>query len=81
MASFKFDCKKFMRELEREIKNSVQRDVEKKPKKVLNKHIGKHVSACCPRCGNFQMEVLAGGIVRCPVCEYKGRAEIQINWR
>lgn len=55
MASFKFDCKKFMRELEREIKNSVQRDVERYPEKVLNKHIGKHVSACCPRCGNFQM--------------------------
>lgn len=52
MASFKFDSKKFMRELEKDIKKSIQQDLSRHPEKVLNDHVGECVDACCPHCDN-----------------------------
>ena len=81
MASFKFDSKKFMRELEKDVKKSIQQDLSRHPEKVLNDHVGECVDVCCPHCDNPQMEVLSGGFVRCPACGFTDRAKIELNWK
>ena len=81
MASFKFDSKKFMRELEKDIKKSIQQDLSRHPEKVLNDHVGECVDACCPHCDNPQMEVLSGGFVRCSACGFTDRDKIELNWK
>lgn len=74
---FKFDSKKF----ERDLKKAITNDLKKHPGQVLKNRIGESIEAVCPECGGVDIEIIAGGKAKCKSCGSIKKIDLNINWK